>query len=214
MRKQNRLPEPEALTAKKQSGTESWVKRRNAWRTSQAECQAIAAPVFMWPHWNNVSIYQHLLPVLRSQTDAHRSFCDAFPVQGVSTETIEHFFPKTVEEFEHLVLEWENLFYACNACQSAKGSKFHPALLKPDEIEYIFERYFCFDFELGDICPLAVEGTPDHERAKQTIEHYGLNQSGRPRYRVEALRDYLRNGQGELARRPYRDFLAYGTVDV
>jgi len=133
MRKQTRLPEPEALAAKKQSGTGSWLKRRNAWRTSLAEGQSVGAPVFTWPHWNNASIYQHLLPVLKTQTDAHCSFCDAYPVAGVSTETIEHFYPKTLEEFEHRVLEWANLFYACNGCQNAKGSKFHPALLKPDD---------------------------------------------------------------------------------
>lgn len=212
MRKQTRQPEPEALTSKKQSGTASWIKRRSAWRTSQIAGQPTAAPVFTWPQWNNVSIYQHLLPVLRCQTDAHCSFCDAFPVQGVSTETIEHFYPKTVEEHEHRVLQWENLFYACNACQNAKLNKFHPAILKPDEVEYSFDRYFCFDFELGEIRPLAVIGTPDFERAKETIEHYGLNWFGRPRHRAEALRDYIRGGKGETMQRPYREFLTSGTV--
>jgi len=195
---------------KKQSGTDSWLKRRNAWRTSQSEGQSAPAPVFTWPQWNNASIYQHLLPVLKEQTDAHCSFCDAYPVAGVSTETIEHFYPKTVEEFEHRVLEWENLFYACNGCQNAKGSKFHPALLKPDDPEYSFTRYFRFDFEIGEILPLALEGTPDYERAKETIEHYGLNQCGRPRHRVNARRDFIRANRCELTGRPYRNFLMGG----
>lgn len=212
MRKQLRLPEPEALIAKKQSGTESWLSRREAWRNALAQGQRLPAPVFTWPQWKSASIYEHILPVLREQTDHHCSFCDAFPVQGVSTETIEHFYPKTLEGHEHLVLEWENLFFACNACQNAKGSKFHPALLKPDEIEYSFERYFYFDFVLGEILPLAAEGTDDYEKAYQTIRHYGLNQFGRPRYRLEALRDYIRSGRAEFQRRPYREFLAVGSV--
>ena len=214
MRKQLRLPEPEALTAKKQSGTESWLSRRETWRNAVAQGQRLPAPVFTWPQWKSASIYEHILPVLRAQTDHHCSFCDAFPVQGVSTETIEHFYPKTLEGHEHRVLEWKNLFYSCNACQNAKGSHFHPALLKPDEAEYFFARYFYFDFELGEILPLALEGTPEHERARETIKLYGLNDLGRPRHRVEALRNYIRSGKCGLARRPYREFLDYGTGAV
>jgi hypothetical protein len=122
-------------------------------------------------------------------------------------KTIEHFHPKTIEEFEVLVLDWWNLFYRCNCCQQAKGDDFHPALLKPDADDYDFDRYFKFEFELGEIHPASAEGTPDYERAYETIRLYGLNDAGRPRHRRNALKRFLRDPEKIVGDMPYQDFL-------
>ena len=78
-------------------------------------------------------------------TQRHCAFCDG-PLGIESRETVEHFRPKS--KFPELAFAWENLFPCCDVCQSHKGERFDLHLLKPDDDDYHFERYFVVNFFL------------------------------------------------------------------
>jgi hypothetical protein len=95
-----------------------------------------------------------------------------------------------------LVYAWENLYLACVKCQEEKARNFdirvEPAtyqdeLLRPDDLDYRFERYFLFNDQNGDIEPNPQASGLDQERARCTIRNLGLNHPGRSRSRKRIL---------------------------
>ena len=161
MRSQERLEEPVAL----RDGANKWTER---WIQNHAEGKP-----WRWPVKNDLAINQIILEVLRTQTSRHCSFCDGFPFAATSVETIEHFYPKC--SFPEKAFEWANLFYCCTRCQAAKKERFNIGILKPDEADYDFRRYFSCDYTTGEMTPNSTASWDDQQRAETTIEHYKLN---------------------------------------
>jgi len=119
-----------------------------------------------------------LLPFLSAMTKNHCSYCDKRPI-GV--ETIDHFKLKTLELLESY--DWENLFVACYDCQVSRWEVFEEILLKPDEIDYEFSRYFFYDFDLGELQPKGKKDSIEYIRADFTIKTFKLNERGLPEAR-------------------------------
>lgn len=197
MRKFQRVLEPEVLQQHGKKWTTQWIQL----------CERNPNANFSWYQVDGRSAREHILPTLAEQTQLHCSFCDAFPVGGVSNETIEHFRPKS--QFPEFAYRWSNLYYCCNACQSAKGERWDDLLLNPDEEQYSFARYFEFDFTTGEIKPNAVANDTDQRRAQTTINHYNLNSEDRQRNRKLELRKMRRSTDSENEHHlwAYRDFL-------
>ena len=159
---------------------ESWEQ----WgREYAARLEANPAHRFTWRQIEGEKVNQKLLPLLKSMTASHCSFCDKFSMGGGDVkETIEHFRPKS--RFPHLAYQWGNLFLACHYCQE-KREAFHELLLKPDEVEYEFSRYFVFNFRTFKIEPRRDSGisAADQRRAEITLSLYKLNYPGREQAR-------------------------------
>jgi len=138
-------------------------------------------------------------------TQAHCAFCDG-PVGVESRETVEHFRPKS--RFPELAYQWENLFPCCDMCQSKKLERFDPALLKPDEADYAFERYFVANYLTGKVEPLPGLDDTTKKRAEVTIAMYGLNIEARKIARIREWESYCRDAAPCLDDYSYRFFLA------
>ncbi|HQU85438.1 MAG TPA: TIGR02646 family protein [Pyrinomonadaceae bacterium] len=192
MMKIKRLPAPDFLNEKAENWGIRYEQRRN--QNSNA--------LFSWTTHNGTRINQILLPILMEMTQSHCSFCDGYPVETVSSNSIEHFRPKTV--FPRLAYTWENLFYCCSKCQESKLEKFAETLLKPDEIAYSFEYFFQYDTLTGDIIPNPDRDENELLSANKTIELYGLNFHGRPQARKRTIRQYLDSNNPILDEFPYR----------
>jgi uncharacterized protein (TIGR02646 family) len=201
MRKFQRAPEPEVLQQNSERWTDQWIELLN----SSAKAR------FTWYQIGGRTAREYILPILAEQTSYHCSFCDAFPVGGVSKETIEHFRPKS--QFPKLAYSWINLYYSCDACQSAKGELWDELLLNPDEDNYSCSRYFEYDFTTGEIKPKTQSTEQDQRRAMKTIELYGLDSQQRRRNRLIELRKRSRTQSetGENQFWAYRDFLGLDT---
>jgi uncharacterized protein (TIGR02646 family) len=130
-------------------------------------------------HWHGK--HEELVIELSKLTANHCCFCDILPVsKGEIRPTVEHFHPKSNLAFYHLAFSWDNLFLCCDQCQTYKLEKFEAQLLKPDEPDYEFEKYFYINFRDGILKP-RVDQTPDNkQRADITIRIYGLNEDNRP----------------------------------
>ncbi len=194
MRKQDRLEEPAALRDGAAQWTAVWIGKQNEkkpWR---------------WPVKDGQSINLLLLEPLRKQTANHCSFCDGFPVESLSVETIEHFHPKS--SIPEKAFEWRNLFYCCTRCQAAKKENFDPLLLKPDEPDYVFNRYFICDYTTGRINPNPRSNEADQKRAETTITLYDLNGASRPESRRMTLRHWRNESEGAMLDEfAFRDFI-------
>lgn len=95
-------------------------------------------------------LYNLLKESLRAISESHCSFCDGFPLDDTSRETIEHYYPKAKTEYPEKTYDWENLFYCCDKCQSmANKHKPFQVTLKPDDVDYHFDNHFWFDAEDG-----------------------------------------------------------------
>lgn len=198
MRKQTRPNAPEILQKRSELWSREWAELR----------QQNPSANFQWRTVEGKSVRELLLPILRQMTQEHCAFCDYFRFDTVSSETVEHFKPKSRPEFYAHAYAWENLYYCCDRCQSAKGEKWDDCLLRPDDPEYLFDLYFQRDYTTGEILPNAVASTEIRKRAKATIELYGLNRSELCRDRRTKLREWQRsNSRHELDSWSFRDFL-------
>ena len=193
MRKQDRLEVPVALRDGASKWAETWTLNHKVGKT------------WRWPVKDGMPINQTILEPLRTQTASHCSFCDGFPVGSLSVETIEHFYPKS--SFPEKAFEWSNLFYCCTRCQAAKKERFDPRILKPDDADYDFSRYFICDYTTGEIRPNSISSLEDQQRAFTTIVHYGLNDGVLPQERRRCL-EIRRGNQSRMEPDdfPYRDF--------
>ena len=129
-------------------------------------------------------------------TAGHCSYCDGHPLSATSIETVDHFRPKSRPEFYKLVCEWTNLFLTCTACNLAKRERWDEALLRPDDPEYRFERYFEYRFDTGELQPSAAASFDEQQRARRTIDIFQLNRAGACGSRKRMIR-YVRRLEGD-----------------
>ena len=184
MRPSVRAAVPEPLAEHGAAWCQEFVQRRNA------------DPVyrFQWKQHRGQYVNRLLRDPLSAMTQAHCAYCDGFPLDDTSYQTIDHFLPKA--SYPELVYAWENLYLACVKCQEEKARNFdihvdratyRDELLRPDEPDYRFERYFLFNYQNGDIEPNPGASALDQERARYTIRSLGLNEGGRSRSRKRIL---------------------------
>jgi uncharacterized protein (TIGR02646 family) len=160
---------------------------------------------FQWPRRGGQKLYEVADAALAEMT-AHRcSYCDGYPLNATGDDEIDHFCPKTREEFYELVCAWENLFLICTSCNKVKHDQWAPALLRPDAPGYSFARYFLFNFNTGELEPAPDISADDRQRALHTIEILDLNRTGACTARLAAVKTIRRReSDDELADVPYR----------
>ena len=161
-----RSPEPAFLQAKGSHWSLRWRQR------CEAAGSSARTPQFQWPRFQGRSVGELLLDALMPLTAHHCAYCDYAPLGVGSRRTVDHFRPKS--RFRDLVYAWSNLFPCCDRCQSKKGEQWDEFLLKPDEVEYSFERYFICDVRDG-LLPNPAANELDRARARRTIELCGLD---------------------------------------
>jgi uncharacterized protein (TIGR02646 family) len=193
MRRFERAAEPAFLAKNWETWGLEWERRRAANPKAQ----------FHWHQTGNEATNQKLLPLLKSQTQNHCSFCDNFPVSSPSIDTIEHFRPKSA--FPREAYHWPNLYYCCAHCQQ-KGDEFDEALLRPDAEDYSFDRFFRWDFTRGTIEVNGQASQADQRRASVTIELYRFNH-GHPAFRKMWLIRRAKCKDEPLDEWPYRDYV-------
>jgi uncharacterized protein (TIGR02646 family) len=120
-----------------------------------------------------------IVEATKLDTDSHCSYCDRW---SEHPSTIDHFKPKARDQFPQLVLSWENLYLCCSSCQ--QRTAFDPDVLRPDQEDYDFDRYFRWNPTNGHIeARVGIEEL----RAQQTIDHFGWNDPMRPHNRKRQL---------------------------
>jgi uncharacterized protein (TIGR02646 family) len=179
-----------------QNNYKRWGRRYKAKRENPDRSN-----LFVWATYQGQRVNLRLLPFLRTETNCHCSFCDGFPLDATG-ETIEHFRPKSI--FPRLSYVWTNLFYCCKYCNESKQENPERNLLKPDNINYSFEKYFLFDYDSGKIEVNPALITPDRIKAENTILIYGLNEYNRPYRRKSFLKLFQNTNNPDIEDFPYR----------
>lgn len=129
--------------------------------------------VFQWKTRNGKKINEHIMPLLKAMTADHCAYCDGYPVGQMSVETIDHFRPKST--YPKLAYYWINLFLCCSRCQAAKKENYSRKLLKPDKLDYDFNRFFIINFASGQLQANPFASDKDKEMANYTINLLELN---------------------------------------
>lgn len=199
MNKIVRSPAPDWLKSKYKQWGKEW-KRKYQERGRSDD--------FRWRR-NQRHGYDDLVTELAAMTQYHCSFCDAYPMQRRVECTVEHFRPKTRHPF--LAYTWKNLFLCCSTCQKEKLERFDRKLMKPDEASYNFDRYFQINWVTGRLDPNeANKCQEDQERARITIDLYGLNNNGKPDDRLEELKKFCDARTPNIQEWSYRFFIERG----
>jgi uncharacterized protein (TIGR02646 family) len=146
---------------------------------------------FQWPRRGGRSVLEVVREALTAMTAGHCSYCDGHPIDATGAETVDHFRPKGDPAFYEIVCAWTNLFLTCTACNHAKGEQWEEALLRPDEPDFRFERYFEYRFDSGELHPSAAASADDQLRARRTIEILRLNRPGACMSRRRTVRSFL-----------------------
>jgi uncharacterized protein (TIGR02646 family) len=133
---------------------------------------------FQWPHRESTSLLAIVREALAVMTAGHCSYCDAHPLGATDVETVDHFRPKGDPAFYELVCAWTNLFLTCTACNHAKREQWDEALLRPDDPDFHFERYFEYRFDSGRLQAASAAIPEEQRRALRTIEIFDLNRAG------------------------------------
>ena len=133
---------------------------------------------FQWPHRDGESLLIVVRSALGAMTAEHCSYCDGHPLDATGAETVDHFRPKSHPEFHELVCTWTNLFLTCTACNHAKQEQWDEDLLRPDDVDFRFERYFEYRPDSGRLQPAATASPEEQQRALRTIELFDLNRPG------------------------------------
>ena len=161
MMRQVRVPAPTLFAQNAARWTVAWRERRGAEPSAR----------FVWPTVDGQRADQLIRPVLRLMTEDHCSYCDVFSVWEAGA-SVDHFRPKS--SFVEHAFEWPNLFVACAECQK-RLDRYDDRLLKPDDEDYTFDRYFIYDVESGRIEPNPQANEAEAARARITIELFKLN---------------------------------------
>lgn len=170
-----------------------------------AKRQANPGYVFRWPQRDGQSLLAVTRAALEAMTEVRCAYCDGHPIAAMGDAQIDHFRPKSREEFYELVCTWENLFLICYACNKAKKDKWDDALLRPDEPGFTFSRYFSYRTDTGSLEPNAAASTHEQHRARRTIEILDLNRAGACVLRKNTVRTMLLAASAEdLADLGYR----------
>jgi len=163
---------------------------------------------FHWPIREGVSLGEVARNELKTMTQSHCCYCDAADLGAASEESIDHFKPKGLEKFYRLVCEWTNLYLACTVCNRSKREQWDELLLRPDEVDYEFIKYFSYYSDTGELAPNPGASQIDQRRNEVTINVFNLNRSAACRARIRAVKSLQRiEHHKELIDFPYR-FLA------
>ncbi|MCB1190969.1 MAG: TIGR02646 family protein [Leptospiraceae bacterium] len=191
MYKLKRAKKPDILQEKSKEWTEHLIEKRKT------------EPFYFYWHIHEGKPLNHIIqePLLE-MTRSHCAFCDGFFEQ--SPVTIEHFKPKSI--FPELAYEWNNLFPCCYTCQQ-KSDDYKDLLLKPDELEYEYEKYFYNDYVTGEIVPNPKALVKDMARAEYTIKVYNLIAEGRNQGRKRYKKHFDRDIKPDIDDYPYRYFM-------
>lgn len=76
--------------------------------------------------------------------------------------TVDHYKPKGLPEFSHLVCEYSNLYYCCHACNSRKSSDWPATPADPKVVnpcDDVMAAHLRFDAKTGRMLPLTDNGT-------------------------------------------------------
>jgi uncharacterized protein (TIGR02646 family) len=188
MRKFERLPEPAVLRDNWEQWGEQYKQRREQNPTYR----------FNWPVVSGVHLNQLLKDDLLAQTQQHCSYCDKYPLDERGDHTIDHFRPKSTPVFYKEVCYWPNLYISCNGCQNAKLTTYRSELLRPDEMDYSFERYFSYNYSEDKIDARTDLSTEDYERAYWTIKIFDLNATSLRKARAIARRRYAKDTEPHI----------------
>ncbi len=190
MRKQTRPPEPDVLRENAATWNQEWVQKAASGNAAN----------FSWH-----GAREKIVTALQQMNQAHCCFCDCFPLADRSNEPIEHFRPKS--RFHDEAYTWANLYYICEACNTAKREKFEAELLRPDSQDYEFQEYFDFDHTNGEMRPNPTVDIANQARAASTIRIYDLDSAERRRNRCLELRKWNKSSDREIDEWGYRDYL-------
>ena len=152
---------------------------------------------FQWPRREGQSLLAIVREALAAMTAGHCAYCDGCPIDSVGVESVDHFRPKTHPAFYELVCAWTNLFLICTACNHAKRDKWDEALLRPDDLDFSFERYFEYRFDSGKLQPASTASADEQRRAVRTIEILELNRAGACLSRKRAVQWIRRAAAGD-----------------
>jgi uncharacterized protein (TIGR02646 family) len=167
MRPFNRADSPDFLQKNSKKWGENYAKQKTKNPTH----------TFQWKTFEKQKVNHLLLPTLKTQTQHHCSYCDFFPPR-VADQTIDHFQPKGNSLYYLFVYKWTNLYFSCSNCQSIKMENYDPILLRPDALDYSFERYFILNFSTFEIKPNPKAISEDQNRAELSIRLFGFNETG------------------------------------
>jgi len=143
---------------------------------------------FHWKQYKGKKVNHRLMPLLCQMTDEHCAYCDWYPTDEGTDRTIDHFRPKATFPLEAYC--WPNLYLCCRICQQKDDHVFTDELLRPDEVDFSFERYFVFNYRNGELQANPHASAADQRRACLTIEHFKLNHGGHPAARKRAIEQF------------------------
>lgn len=149
------------------------------------------------------TLYKKLQGKLIEISDNHCFYCDNYPPLS-DDDTIDHFKPKSKPKFYHLVCTWDNLYLACGHCQKSKGTKYDDLLLRPDEIDYSFSKYFGYNFDNDEIYVNPSADILTQKRAEKTLEIFDFNHVGLKKLRYFFRKLLEKEPSIELSDLPFR----------
>ena len=150
--------------------------------------------------------------LLFDATHGHCSYCDV-KLDHFNSE-INNFLPKS--KFPKIAYDWNNLYLCCRTCNRYKSAKFSEYILRPDDINYSFEKYFICDFKAGKILPNPNISIYEQEKAKITIDILNLNRTNLLKSRLMEFKRfkeilYVAKSNSDLKGEQF-DFSKYGDI--
>jgi len=123
--------------------------------------------------WSNAD----LIAALRRETHEKCAYCEGVMLD-VSFDQVEHILPKS--KFPRLVVEWDNLTMACQACNTAKGIYHDESapLINPFSIDPMDHLNF-----IGPV----IDGKPEDSMGQRTVDKLKLSRPGLVMQRVERI---------------------------
>lgn len=165
---------------------ECWITHSPQWNADYSQ-RILANPKYVFVWRKKKTCFSVAKSTLLEMTQRHCAFCDA-KVKVKKGESIEHFKPKELYPLE--AYSWTNLFPCCYVCNNAKGVKFSQNLLKFDDVDYAFFKYFEVEFKTGKVNPKPGLTLIEQESAENTINFYNLNDEERCSARKMELDSY------------------------
>jgi thiol-disulfide isomerase/thioredoxin len=193
MRKFVRLEEPEVLKKNWESYGVRYTNNR------------LANPAFKfdWYTEDGVQVNHSILPILLLQTQEHCPYCDKFPLHR-GDDSIDHFKLKSIPAFYSLVCKWDNLYLACKHCQDSKGSDYNDNLLRPDDINFNFNKFFDYNYTTHEIEINTLETPENQLKALETRRIFDFNHKGQVKTREHAFKRYITDLNPDLDDYNYR----------
>lgn|GEM_PF-2202522 len=160
-----------------------WADKERRWQAVLPD-RGRRDPLRQWRH-EKVSLAARFHDTVREVSEPRAcAYCDG-SLTETSRETIDHFLPE--HAFPELALSWDNLFPACDRCNSTyKGTRWSCRLVRPDTDPV--EDLFDFDEQTGRLRPRAALGWPMRVNVRLTIRVFRLNEGARCRARQRVWR--------------------------